>query len=441
MPDPMNEMQAEGSKASPPVDPAAVLVVGTHDTKSDELDYLASIIRAQGGAVVTMDVGVLRGGPHPVDYSRFDVADAAGSSIETMIAGDSEANAMIVMARGASTLVARLHGEARFGGVVVLGGSMGTDLALDLCSALPLGVPKLIVSTVSFSPLVPPERIPADAQMMLWAGGLYGLNSICRAVLSQAAGAVLGAVRAVEKPSKRPLIGMTSLGSSALRYMLGLKPALEARGFEVAVFHATGMGGRAFENLAASGAFACVFDFCTQEVGNHLFESGVSAGADRLTGAGRYGTPQLVAPGCCDLVDLVGWQKVPERFAQHECHVHNRLITSVVLEPEERCEVARVHARKLGETSSASVFLLPLGGVGEWDREGAPLHRPASHRDFCEAFREVCPASTELHVLEAHINDDAFVSKAIELFDGWLADGTVERPGDTDVETSTTVDT
>ena len=108
--------------------------------------------------------------------------------------------------------------------------------------ALPLGVPKLIVSTIAFSPLVPPERVPADVQMMLWAGGLYGLNAICRSVLSQAAGAILGAIRAVAPPADKPLIGMTSLGSSALRYMLNLKPALEIRGFEVAVFHATGMG-------------------------------------------------------------------------------------------------------------------------------------------------------------------------------------------------------
>lgn len=408
-------------------DPQVVLIVGTYDTKSDELEYLASVVTQQGGTVMTMDVGVLAGGPNSVDHSRHDVAQAAGSTIEEIIAGDGEAQAMETMATGAAALVARLHHEGHFGGVVALGGSMGTDLALDLCAALPLGVPKLIVSTVSFSPLVPPDRVPADVQMMLWAGGLYGLNSICRSVLSQAAGAILGAVRAVEKPSKRPLIGMTSLGSSALRYMIGLKPALEQRGFEVAVFHATGMGGRAFESLAEQGAFACVFDFCTQEVGNDLFESGLSAGADRLTGASRSGTPQLVAPGCCDLVDLIAWQAVPACFEEHELHTHNRLISSVVLEADERREVARLHARKLGQASSPTVFLLPLAGVGEWDREGAPLHRPDAHASFCEAFRESCPDTATLCVLDSHINDEVFVAKALELFDIWLDDGIVSN--------------
>lgn len=406
-------------------DPDTVLIVGTYDTKHAELAYLAGVVRAQGGTLVTMDVGVLGGGAESVDVSRHDVAAAAGSSIEAIIAGDGEAQAMQAMASGAATLVARLHREGRIGGVVALGGSMGTDLALDLCAALPLGVPKLIVSTVSFSPLVPPSRVPVDVQMMLWAGGLYGLNAICRAVLSQAAGAILGAVRAVEKPSGRPLVGMTSLGSSALRYMIALKPALEARGFEVAVFHATGMGGRAFESLAAEGAFACVFDFCTQEVGNAVFGSGLSAGDDRLTGAARSGTPQLVAPGCCDLVDLVGWQPIPERFARHERHVHNRLITSVVLEDDERRQVARVQADKLGQASGPTAALLPLRGVGEWDRVGAPLHRPEAHAAFCSAFVEACPAHLAVHALDAHINDAAFVDKALALFDAWLSDGTV----------------
>ena len=122
---------------------------------------------------------------------------------------------------------------------------MGTDLALDLCAALPVGVPKYIVSTVSFCPMIPPERLAADVQMILWAGGLYGLNPICKAALSQAAGAVLGAARAVEPPHHdRPMIGMTSFGKTVLRYMVALKTELERRGYEIAALHATGMGGR-----------------------------------------------------------------------------------------------------------------------------------------------------------------------------------------------------
>ena len=276
-----------------------VLVIGTYDTKEDELGFLASVIRDQGGRVITMDVSVLGDPSRPTDYSKHDVAKEGGSSIQAAIDSGDENHAMQIMAKGASLLAARLYSEGTFDGMIVLGGTMGTDLALDVTSALPLGVPKYIVSTVSFSPLIPAERLAADTQMILWAGGLYGLNAVCKASLSQAAGAVLGAARAVQKPNPdKPLIGITSLGTSALKYVIPLKPALEERGFEVAVFHATGMGGRAFESLAGQGAFACVFDFCTQELGNHVNGSNISAGADRLTNAGLAGTPQIVAPGC-----------------------------------------------------------------------------------------------------------------------------------------------
>lgn len=231
-----------------------ILLVGTYDTKDEELGYIAQVIRGQGGRVLTMDVSVLGDPSEPTDISKHEVAEAGGSSIQNAIAGKDENLAMQIMARGAASLAARLQAEGRFDGALVLGGTMGTDLALDVCLALPLGVPKYIVSTVSFSPLIPPERLPADIQMILWAGGLYGLNCVCKASLSQAAGAVLGAARAVEPPKRdRPLIGMTSFGKTVLRYMVALKPALEERGFEVAVFHATGMGGRRLKALPPRG--------------------------------------------------------------------------------------------------------------------------------------------------------------------------------------------
>ncbi|MDA9136361.1 Tm-1-like ATP-binding domain-containing protein, partial [Ascidiaceihabitans sp.] len=337
-----------------------ILVIGTYDTKDDELGFLAGVIKDQGGQVATMDVSVLGDPSAPTDYSKHVVAKEGGSSIDAAIASGDENHAMQIMAKGASLLTARLFAEGRFDGIIVLGGTMGTDLALDVCSALPLGVPKYIVSTVSFSPLIPAERLAADTQMILWAGGLYGLNSVCKASLSQAAGAVLGAARAVQMPDPdKPLIGMMSLGTSALKYVIPLKPALEARGYEVAVFHATGMGGRAFESLAGEGAFACVFDFCTQELGNHIHGSNISAGADRLTNAGHKGTPQIVAPGCYDLVDVVGWQPLPDKWSGHMKHEHNRLLTSIVLNGEERKLVARAHSEQLATAKGPVAMLLP----------------------------------------------------------------------------------
>ena len=401
-----------------------ILVAGTWDTKSDELAYIAQIITAQGGRVVTMDVSVLGDPASPVDITKHDVAQAAGSTIADAIAAQDENTAMQIMARGAATLAATLHAQGRFDGVIVLGGSMGTDLALDLCSALPIGVPKYVVSTVSFSAMIPPERLPADVQMILWAGGLYGLNSICKASLSQAAGAVLGAARAVETPqTTRPMIGMTSFGKTVLRYMVALKPALEARGFEVAVFHATGMGGRAFESLAAQGRFAAVLDFAPQEVGNHLFGSAISAGSDRLTAAGRAGVPQIVSIGCYDLIDWVGWHPLPPALADKPCHAHNRLISSVVMDGAERRAMARAMMGKLAQATGETVFLLPTQGGNEWDRPGGPLSDPAALADFTDECRRTCPPNVRLVELDAHINDPAFSDAALTVVDGWIAAG------------------
>lgn len=403
-----------------------ILVVGTYDTKNDELDYLAEVIRGQGGGVLTMDVSVLGDPATPCDYSKHEVAEAGGSSIAQAIAGEDENLAMQIMARGAATLALRLYREGLFDGVIVLGGTMGTDLALDVCAALPLGVPKYVVSTVSFSPLIPAERLAADIQMILWAGGLYGLNSVCKASLSQAAGAVLGAARAVEKPRfDRPLIGMTSFGKTVLRYMVALKPALEERGFEVAVFHATGMGGRAFESLAAEGAFACVMDFAPQEVGNHLMGSHISAGADRMTNAGRAGIPQLVSIGCYDLVDFVGWQEAPERLRGQEVHAHNRLLSSVMMTADQRREMAREMCRKLATARGATAFLLPVQGGNEWDRPGGPLHDAEGLKAFVEEVRHCCPDNVTLTDLDAHINDAGFAEAVLAQFDDWIAAGVV----------------
>ena len=401
-----------------------ILVIGTYDTKDDELTFLADVIHAEGGQVITMDVSVLGAPSRSTDYSKHDVAQEAGSSIAAAIASGNENHAMQIMARGAALLAARLLTEGRFDGVIILGGTMGTDLALDVCSAVPLGVPKYIVSTVAFSPLIPAERLAADTQMILWAGGLYGLNSVCKASLSQAAGAVLGAARAAQMPDPgKPLIGMTSLGTSALKYVIPLKPALEARGYEVAVFHATGMGGRAFESLAGQGAFACVFDLCTQELGNHVNGSNISAGADRLTNAGLNGTPQIVAPGCYDLVDVVGWEPLPDKWSEHMKHEHNRLLTSIILDDDERRLVARAHSAQLAKATGPVAMLLPEQGLGEWDRAGADLHNQAGLSAFLLELEQTLPRNVVAHRIECHINDAKFADKALEVFDSWRASG------------------
>lgn len=405
-----------------------ILVAGTWDTKDDELSYLADRIRAQGGGLVTMDVSVLGDPARPCDVSKHDVAGAAGKTIQDAIDSGDENHAMQIMAAGAAAETARLHREGRIDGAVVLGGTMGTDLALDLCAALPMGVPKVVVSTVAFSPLIPADRLSPDIQMILWAGGLYGLNAVCKSSLSQAAGAVLGAARAVEPPvSDRPVVGMTSLGSSCLSYMKLLKPALEERGFEVAIFHATGMGGMAFERLAAAGAFACVMDFALPELGNLMVGSVVNAGADRMLGAGRGGVPQLVAPGCLDLIDFAGWQEIPAAYADRPFHAHNRLIKSSGLTAEERRQTARMMAERMAQSPVPVHCLSPLRGVEEWDKPGEPAHDPEGLAAFTDELRKAVKPPVQLTEVDAHINDRAFADAALAIFDEWVEKKVVAR--------------
>ena len=403
-----------------------ILVVGTFDTKDDELNYMASCIRHQGGTVMSMDVSVLGDSATACDISKHDIALAAGSSIQAAIDSGDENTAMQIMAKGASLKASALHNAGQIDGVIILGGTMGTDLALDVCQALPLGVPKYVVSTVSFSPLIPAERLSPDIQMILWAGGLYGLNSVCKSSLSQAAGAVLGAARAVEKPvSDKPVIGMTSLGSSCLSYMKLLKPALESRGYEVAIFHATGMGGMAFEKIAAQGGFACVMDFALPELGNLLAGSVVNAGSDRMLNAGRAGTPQLVAPGCLDLIDFAGWQDIPQQYQDRPFHAHNRLIKSSALNNTERRETAREIGKRLSQSSAPAHVILTTQGIEEWDKPGEPAHDPDGLSAFIDEMKTAISQPVKLTLIDAHINDQAFADKALELFDQWVADGIV----------------
>lgn len=403
-----------------------ILIIGTYDTKAEELAYLAERIGAAGGAALTMDVSVLGDPPGPVTVTKHEVAAAGGGSIEEAAGYGDENLAMQLMARGAARLTRRLFDEGRIGGMIALGGTMGTDLALDCARALPLGAPKYIVSTVSFSPLIPAERLAPDVQMILWAGGLYGLNPVCRASLSQAAGAVVGAARAAERPEgARPLVGMTSLGSSCLKYMKALKPALEARGYDLAVFHATGMGGMAFESLAAEGAFVCVMDFALPELGNLLAGSAVNSGEGRLTAAGLAGVPQIVAPGCLDLIDFAGWQDIPERYADRPFHAHNRLIKSAALNAEERRETAAAMGERLAKAKGPVAVILPAGGVEEWDRPGGATHDGPAHEAFCAALRGAIRPPATLTEIAGHINDPDFAEAALAIFDRWRAEGIV----------------
>jgi len=405
-----------------------ILIVGTADTKDEELQFMKACIQQQGGQPVVMDVGVLGDPTFEVEYSKHEVAAAANTTNQAIIDLGDENKAMTKTAEGACKLARQLCDEGKIDGVIMLGGTMGTDLSLDVADALPFGFPKFIVSTVAFSHLIPPDRLSPDLMMILWSGGLYGLNSVCKAGLSQACGAVLGAAKAVEKPKfDRPVVGMTSLGSSALTYMKTLKPELEKRGFEAAIFHTTGQGGRALENLSSKKRFACVMDFSVPEVINGLWGSIVNSGKDRLENAGKAGIPQIVCPGAAFFIDFPTWQPLPEKYSDRPYHAHNRLIASITLGHEQVAESGRFIASKLNKSKENIKVILPQEGLIEWDREGEIFH----DKEALAIFNKEIKANLEPHVdlieLDAHICDAAFCDKVLEIFDAWVADGTIKK--------------
>ncbi|MBP2427670.1 Tm-1-like ATP-binding domain-containing protein [Bradyrhizobium elkanii] len=405
-----------------------ILLIGTGDTKADELLFMSECIARAGGRTIMMDISVLGDPPYQAAHDKHAVAAAAQTTIEAIASSGDENSAMSLMAVGAANLAHALAERDAVDGVIAIGGTMGTDLALDVAQALPLGLPKLIVSTVAFSHLIPPERVAADLMMILWAGGLYGLNGTCTAVLSQACGAIVGAARSAIKPRKdRPVVAITSLGKSCLRYMVELKPQLERRGYEVVVFHTTGMGGRAMESIAAQGGFAAVLDLSLQEVANQLTGSVVNSGADRLENAGRAGIPQIVAPGAIDMVDFPAWLGVPNELSDRPFHAHNRLLASATSGSTDRQRIARAIAEKLSQASAPVAFVLPAGGIQQWDREGEALHDPDALAAFVDAMRSAIKAPVELHEIKDHINSAAFNETVLGIFDRWVAAGIVPR--------------
>jgi uncharacterized protein (UPF0261 family) len=403
-----------------------ILVIGTGDTKSEELEFMAASIRAAGGEALQMDVSILGDPPYRPHYSKHDVLAAGGHTLEQATEGGDEMSAMTMMAGGAAILARRLHDAGEIDGMLALGGSMGTDLALDVALALPLGVPKFVVSTISYSHLLPPDRIATDLMMILWAGGLYGLNSVCRAVLSQASGAVVGAARTAVRPSRsRPVVGMSSLGKSCLKYMTWLKPELDRRGYELVVFHTTGMGGRALEAVAAQRGFDVVMDFSLQELANLENGSVVNSGPDRLENAGRAGIPQIVAPGAIDMIDVCAWQLLPAHLADRAYHGHNRLIGSIIATPVERRQIARRIGEKLSSAKGPVAFILPEGGIQEWDQPGQPFHDPQALSGFVEAMRAAIRPPVELIATSHHINSPGFAEVALSVLDRWAAEGKI----------------
>jgi uncharacterized protein (UPF0261 family) len=418
--------------------PKSIALLGTLDTKGDQLEYLKALIEQQGHETVVIDVGVLGPVAFRPAISRHEVARASGSTLEDIIALGSAGPAMVQMAQGASVVLKDLYTRGRLDGFVAVGGSGGTSLALSVLKALPLRIPKLLLTTVAYSAAITPDMVSGDNVMMLpWVAGLWGLNSISKGVLEMAAGAITGAADFYDRsPADNPrVVGVTSLGGSVNRYMSQLKPALEQRGYEVAVFHVTGMSGRMYERSVADGLIAASLDLSVGvELLNTVTGGVCTAGAHRLEAAGKKGIPQIVSPGAIWAFHWGSDRPFPARYRGRARHRHNPLILTVASSPRETGAVGKLIAEKLNNAKGPAAVVIPMQGFADRMKSvSAPKSRSAEEMAaFRKAMMDITPAGLEAFrkqlvkyikprvkvvVLDAGFNDQPYVDTVLSLFD------------------------
>ncbi|MCP3798084.1 Tm-1-like ATP-binding domain-containing protein [Allokutzneria sp. A3M-2-11 16] len=392
---------------------ATVVLVGTLDTKSEEYAWLAERIRAGGCATVLVDAGVLESPATPPDVTAAGVAEAAGADLGDLRAAGDRGAAMAAMARGAAVITARLHAEGRLHGVIGVGGSGGSAVASAAMRDLPVGVPKLLVSTMA-SGDTSPYVGAVDVTMMYSVVDIAGINRISELVLGNAAAAVSSMANAYQlarqrtSTSGRPLVGASMFGVTTAA-VDEARRVLDELGYEVLVFHATGSGGRSLEALAASGLLSGVLDLTTTELADDLVGGVLSAGPDRLEAAGRSRLPQVVSVGALDMVNFGPAETVPERFADRNLYVHNATVTLMRTTAGESAELGGRIAAKLTGAAGPTALFLPLRGVSAIDAEGMPFHDPEADAELFAALRAgVSGSPVELIERDEHINDAAF---------------------------------
>ncbi|GIX06271.1 MAG: hypothetical protein KatS3mg115_0674 [Candidatus Poribacteria bacterium] len=385
-----------------------IAIVGTLDTKGAEFRYLKEQIEQRGHRTLVINAGV-QGEPFfEPDVSAAEVARAGGVPLEQLRERADRGESVATMAKGAATIAARLYAEGRIHGIVSLGGSAGTTIGTSAMRALPVGVPKLMVSTLT-SGNVGPYVQTKDIAMMYSVVDIAGLNQISRRILANAAGAIVGMVE-TEVPSSvedRPLIGATMFGVTT-PCVTRAREVLEQAGYEVLVFHATGTGGRAMEDLIRAGFFCGVLDVTTTEWADELVDGVLSAGPERLDAAAEMGIPQVVAPGALDMVNFGPPETVPEKFRGRRFYQHNPNVTLMRTTPEENRKLGEIIARKLSAAKGPVVFFFPKKGVSAIDREGQPFYWPEADAAFLEGFKAHVAPHVRVVEMDAHINDPEF---------------------------------
>jgi uncharacterized protein (UPF0261 family) len=400
---------------------ATVVLLGTLDTKGGEYTWLRQRIEQAGCEVVLVDAGTLGEPGANADISRDEVAGAAGKTIGELAAGNDRGVAVAKMGEGAAEVVTRLHAEGRLHGILGLGGSGGTSLVTHAMQALPVGVPKLMVSTVA-SGDTRPYVGAVDITMMYSVVDIAGINRISARILGNAAAAIAGMANAYAEPlpdaDERPLVGATMFGVTT-QGVTAARAWLEEHGYEVLVFHATGTGGQSMEALVAGGFLAGVLDMTTTELADDLVGGVLSAGPDRLEMAGSAGIPQVVSLGALDMVNFGPVETVPERFRERNLYVHNPTVTLMRTTPEECAELGRRIGMKLNVAKGPVALFIPRGGISAIATAGGPFHDPAADAALVEALLVTVGDGVEVHDLEWDINDRRFAgamaSRLVEL--------------------------
>ena len=421
-----------------------VVVLGTLDTKGDQIKYLKELIERRGHDTCVVDVGVVGPVPFVPAISREEVARAAGTTLDNIIALNAPGSALREMAKGASEIVGGLCAVGRLDGFVALGGSGGTSLALSVIKGIPIRIPKLIVTTMAYSSAITPDMVSGDNVMMLpWVGGLWGINSISRGVLEMAAGTICGAIEAYDrtKMRERKVVGVTALGSTVNRYLGDLKAAIEGRGLEMAVFHVTGMSGRMYERAIADGLIDASLDLSVGvELLNSLTGGVCSAGPDRLEAAGRMAIPQIVSPGATEAFHWGGERPFPSKYRRRPTHRHNALILTVASSPKETAAVGRLTAEKLNRAKGPVAVIIPMKGFGAPPRrissgpsgtgsaqkvagfrEALTRLTPLCMRAFRKGLMEHINSGIEVVELDAGFNNPIFLDTVLRLFDGMMS--------------------
>lgn len=393
---------------------ATIAVLGTFDTKGEEHAYVASLIRARGHHTLLIDVGILDAPGVPPDIARTEVAAAAGVDLAALVTRRDRGESVAAMTRGAPLLVSRLQQEGRIDGLISLGGGGGTAIGTAAMRALPIGFPKLMVSTLASGNTAPYVGVK-DIVMMPSVADVAGLNRLSRKLLAQAAGAICGMVetQVPVSASDRPVIVASQFGNTT-PCVTRARALLEAAGYEVLIFAATGTGGRTLESLVESRLVSGVLDITTTEWADELVGGVLTAGPTRCEAAARAGVPAIITPGCLDMVNFGEPASVPSRFAGRRFYHHNAQVTLMRTTPEENAELGRILAGKCNLSTGPITVVFPLGGISVISAPGQPFHWPeADAALFGEWRRHLRP---DIRVVEhpGNINDPAFADLCVE---------------------------